>query len=690
MPFFCYRQNSYNIQTKALLKTFVWMFISLRLSRIFIFLPFLIINLNSYSQTNTLVDSLLNELKKPKEDTNKVNILTDLFYQFLYSEPQIALKYATQALKLSEDLRWEKGIMDSEHALGNYYFAINDYQNALTFWFKTLRRREILKDKQGISSSLCNIGSVFMEQGDYPKALDYYFEALKISKEFGNKIKIAMIISNIGSVYSSQGDYPKALDYYNEALKIRNELGDKTGIASTMNNIGFIYKKQGNYHEALKNYFISLKLYKEINNKLAIATLHANIGQVLLKQQKAGEAIQWFQKGLKIAIEIRSLSNIKNNYEGLEQGYYSRGNYKKAYEYNKLYIIYRDSLFNEENTKKILQDQMQYNFDKKQEAAKFEQKKKNIIVQKEKQKQNQILIFVSCFLLLLIVFTGFVFRNLQINKKQNKIIEEKNKDITDSINYAQKIQSSILPNDDEFKMAFPDSFVLYKPKDIVSGDFYWISINPIGFSAIDKVGKDWKVTNSLVAAVDCTGHGVPGSLMSMLGNSLLNKIVDTNKISKPSEILGALRTEIINSLKQHGENENKDGMDIALCAVYPDRIEFSGANNPIYIIRKNGSLEKIKGDKMPIGYSGEELKPYTNHEINMEKGDSFYIFTDGYADQFGGENQKKFKYKQLEELLVAVYSKPLEAQKIMLNESIERWKGLNEQTDDILIIGVRF
>lgn len=385
--------------------------------------------------------------------------------------------------------------------------------------------------------------------------------------------------------------------------------------------------------------------------------------------------------------------NINEAYRVLSEAYKLIGYTAEELKYYKLYTQTKDSLLNENSATQMIKMSAIYETDKKQKEIELlnQEKEKNETISAEQEKRKNVIIYSSIAILAIVTFFSiFLFKRYRLTKQQNKIIEEKNKDITDSINYAQKIQSSILPSDEDFKIAFPESFVLYKPKDIVSGDFYWIGTNPNEFPAIDKAkGENWKVKNPLIAAVDCTGHGVPGSLMSMLGNSLLNKIVDTHKITKPNEILNALRIEIINSLKQHGENENKDGMDIALCIAYDDKIEFAGANNPIYIIRKNGILEEIKADKMPIGYSGLELKPYINHSVQMEKGDSFYLFTDGYADQFGGKEEKKFKYKQLKELLISIYSEPMETQKEVLNETIEKWKGVNEQTDDILIIGIK-
>lgn len=258
-------------------------------------------------------------------------------------------------------------------------------------------------------------------------------------------------------------------------------------------------------------------------------------------------------------------------------------------------------------------------------------------------------------------------------RDQLSVIEEKNKNITDSINYAKRIQQAILPSDEEIRKSLPNAFILYKPKDVVSGDFYWFA---------EREGK------ILIAAVDCTGHGVPGAFMSMIGSALLNEIVNERHITDAGKFLDTLREGIIKAMKQTGaEGESKDGMDIALCVLEKNKIQFAGANNPVWIV-SNGTLREIKGDKQPIGIHAIS-KSFTSHAAELQKGDCVYIFTDGYADQFGGMLGKKFKYKQLQEILISVCDKPMNQQKQALNDVIEKWKGDLEQVDDILVIGIR-
>jgi len=268
---------------------------------------------------------------------------------------------------------------------------------------------------------------------------------------------------------------------------------------------------------------------------------------------------------------------------------------------------------------------------------------------------------------------------------QKEEIEEKNKDITDSINYAQKIQEAILPSDEDIHKHLPDSFVLFKPKDIVSGDFYWFS---------ERDGK------AILTAADCTGHGVPGAFMSMIGNSLLNEIVNEQGLTQPAKIIQQLKMAVIKSLKQTGEaGTQKDGMDIAMVAfdIANMKLEFAGAYNPLFRIRDN-ELEETRSDRMPIGvYSDDGGKIFTNYPMDMKKGDMYYFFTDGFVDQFGGPKGKKFMNKRFKELLMEIHKDPMEDQNQRLDKEIEDWKahkeastgGAYEQMDDILVIGVR-
>ena len=260
--------------------------------------------------------------------------------------------------------------------------------------------------------------------------------------------------------------------------------------------------------------------------------------------------------------------------------------------------------------------------------------------------------------------------------QQKEIIEQKNQSITDSIQYASRIQAAVLPPADFLTELGFDNFILYKPKDIVSGDFYW------GMTKKDKI---------IVAAADCTGHGVPGAFMSMLGHAFLDEIVNTSEIKDAAGILNLLRDEVINTLKQKGMvGEARDGMDISLCIINREEgmLDFAGANNPLYMVR-DGNFIKCQADKMPIGIHVTDLSPFTNNRLEFKPGDYIYLFSDGYADQFGGPKGKKFMYKPFQRLLLKIHKEPLKKQQEILDKTFMDWMGKNDQVDDVLVIGMR-
>lgn len=266
------------------------------------------------------------------------------------------------------------------------------------------------------------------------------------------------------------------------------------------------------------------------------------------------------------------------------------------------------------------------------------------------------------------------------DREYNSLLEEsekQKKELTDSIKYASYIQSALLPSKDTFDRLIPENFILFKPRDVVSGDFYWIS--------------KFK-NNVIVAAADCTGHGVPGAFMSMLGISFLNQIVSKGCFFSASSILNQLREMVMKSLHQTGERkEQKDGMDISLCLLdfQKNQLQYAGANNPIYLIRKGNFIE-IKGDRMPIGINIVEERSFTNHIIELEENDMMYLITDGYPDQFGGLNERKLKYKPFKEILLHIHNMQMHEQVIVLEEELRKWMGNINQIDDILIIGFRY
>ena len=804
-----------------------------------------------YKQRGNITKALewyLKSLKIREEIGNKYGIANSInnigrIYQ-IQGDMSKTLECYNRSLKIQNEIGDKQGASISLNNLGSIYNYQGDIAKALDFYNRSLIIQEQIADKQGVGISLRNIGQVYADQGDFPKALEDYRKSLKILEEVGDKNGIAYLYISLGNLYkdkavsfisaSTKEEYLlKALDFFNKSLKIRQEIGDKIGIAYSYTSIGFIYAKQAEqeqntdsiiskYDKALDWNTKSLTILEEIKDKQGIAKAWNNIGGIYLKEANASKeknkisllltkAEAYCKLSIQSAKELdypellRDVSDrLSSIYKIMGKWAFDSGqiliaaqHYKEATEMQDLYKVTADKISNVEAQKAILKKQLQVEFEKKENEVKAEQDQKDAKAKEEQKKQRFFLWAAAGGLLLVTLFTLFIFRsyrqkqklnteleklsivasetdngviicgpngtlewinqgmvrllgysleewkkrgktvqeishNPNIKEKVNKsifskqtttyealnitkdgrklwiqstltpildkggnvkklvvidtditerkaaenIIHEKNREITDSIHSAKRIQQALLASDTLLQKSLPEYFVLYKPKDIVSGDFYWAN----------------EIDNKFVLiTADCTGHGVPGAFMSLLNISYLNEAIIEKRINSPEKILEYVRSRIISSLNPEGSNiESKEGMDAVLC-VYDFKnlwLRFACANNPLWILRKN-ELIIYKPDKMPVGMHYGEEKPYSVHTIGLRKGDIVYTFTDGYADQFGGATGDKFKYKALKELLLSIQSKTMAEQKEILDTTFENWKGDLEQVDDLLLIGIR-
>jgi serine phosphatase RsbU (regulator of sigma subunit)/tetratricopeptide (TPR) repeat protein len=563
---------------------------------------------------------------------------------------------------------------------------------ALNYYHRSFKIREENKDLTGMASSLTNLGVIYLRQGDTTKALDYYTQGFELRKKTGSKNGMAVCLNNIGYIYKVQKNYSKAMELYNQSLVLYNETKNKRGIAMIYNNIGSIYDKQGNSSKGLDYILKSIKMKEEIGYQRGVAVSMANVGNIYLDNNQLSKAKSYGLKSFNLGKKIGYPSQIESAADLLSKVYERNGNYKAALEMHKLKITMRDSVLSEKNQSEATEQKFKYAYEKQAAAdsIKSVEAKKvtdaKIETQKAQIKQTQIQnIALYGGVTVLLIFGGFMYTRFRISSRQNKIIEEqkldvenardlleeKNTEITDSIQYAKRIQNAILPPAKIVKEHLKESFILYKPKDVVAGDFYWME------------NKNGKV---LFAAADCTGHGVPGAMVSVVCNNALNRSVREYGLTDPGKILDKTREIVIQEFDK-SEEEVKDGMDIALCSIEGFKLQYAGAHNPLWIIR-NGKILETKANKQPIGQFDNQ-EDYTTHNFDLEPGDSLYIFSDGYVDQFGGEKGKKFKTNSFRELLLSIQNKCMEEQKSIIDNSFETWKGNLEQIDDVCIIGVR-
>lgn len=596
-----------------------------------------------------------------------------------------SIKYLKSSLTIREEIKDLDGSAASYNNLGMVYRAKGDQARAIECYTKSLTIQESRGNDFGAARALNNIGNLYWDNKDPQHAIDYYHRCMLIMEKIGDKQGLASSYNNIANCYDDLKQREKAKQYYEKGLKIKTELNDKLGMAIALSNLGALLMKEKKFDDAIVALNKSLELSNEMGDKKILANTMSNLCKTYNDLGKYTLSIEFGTKALNLAKEIGALKEGANACQSLYEAYKQNGDFKKAMLAYEEHVLLRDSLNKEENQKEIIRQEYKYEYEKQAAADSVrnleEKKVKDAFIAQQKaelkaKRNQQFMLFGG--LALVLVFAGFIFNRFRVTKKQKGIIEhqkaeveEKNKEITDSINYAKRIQTAILPPHKIIKEMLPDSFVLYKPKDIVAGDFYWL----------EKKGE-----TVLFAACDCTGHGVPGAMVSVICNNGLNRSVREYNLIEPGKILDKTREIVIQEFEK-SEEEVKDGMDVSLLAFNGRTIKWSGANNPLWIIR-GGEIIEWKADKQPIGKYANS-KPFTTHEIEIHKGDMVYIFTDGLQDQFGGEKGKKFKASKLKELLLSVQDKSMDEQKQIVEQTFESWRGGLEQNDDVCIIGIR-
>ena len=594
-----------------------------------------------------------------------------------------ALDYMKKGVQLKQQIGDRKGMAGGFNNLANVFQTQGNYTEALKYHLKSLQIKEEIDDKLGIALSYNNIGNVLYSQLKYDEALGYYLKAANYQESISNYQGIGNAYNNIGNVYSEKKKFKEALDYHLKALKAREKAEDKIGIARSCNNIGTIYRKLNKLETALLYQIKSYKLYKQLGDKKGEAEACEGLAILYDFAKDYASALKYYKEMLSINERLNFKEGIRDAYSGLAKIYEEQKQFDAALKYTELYTAVKDSLLNKENFKQVKELNTRYETDKKE--------KEILLLTKDQQlnakiiKQQQLVRWgLIGGLALLSVSIFSIYRRYRFKQKANVILEKqkeeiqlKNVLITDSIDYAQTIQEAVLPTRQEIQEMIPDSFVLYKPKATVSGDFYWLG----------------QVNERLVCAVaDCTGHGVPGAFMSLLGYNMLENAVKDLQTAKPAHILDTLNEEVNHRLAggELGE-DSKHGMDISLISIdtKTNLLEFAGAHNSIYIVRANELIE-LKADKMGIGGNKLNEAGFKNQETTLQKGDMIYLFTDGFPDQIGGPNRKKFYYRPFKELLLEISTLQPEEQRKKLNDTHLTWMGEKmDQTDDILIMGIR-
>jgi serine phosphatase RsbU (regulator of sigma subunit) len=641
------------------------------------------------------VDSLKQVIAKVKNDSDRIELYVKHSYALL-SDHSEALQLVYDMVSYSDSVKSARMKAYCYRKIGLFYGKLNYFDKALEFTFKSADMFEKLNDKPGLANCYNNIGNFYNSKGEFTndrlyfdRAIDYHLKCIDLRKSIHDSLNVYNSYNNIGNVYNATGNYVKALEYYHLAYAAYLRQKDDNGIKMAMLNLGNAYlkaavkEKRPDFFRTARSYY--QKLYDQIKNNgpdERYAEALIKLGQIHCEMDDMQRGLDMLLQGYGMAAKIKDKSLMKDAAEQLAMVYEKKGDAKNTLDYMHIYNAFKDSLINEKNRSSI--EQMQALYKSTQKDREIEKLNNERILQDEKLHRTRIITLATVGgLLLVLVLALVIFSRYNLKKKANEQlsqayekIELKNRQITDSINYARRIQSAILPPMDVLKENFRGFFIYYSPKDIVSGDFYWFT---------KKDGKKF------FALGDCTGHGVPGALMSMIGNTLLNEIINQKGITDPGKILGELDSGISAALRQQSSDilTQDDGMDISICCVddmQPGLLKYAAANHCLFIKEGSGVTE-LSGDIFSIGGSiGNKRKTFETKEYRTNENAFVIMSSDGYYDQFGSTDACKYLISNFEKLISETdfnSADPANAFKI----SLEKWKGNQKQTDDILVAG---
>ena len=626
-------------------------------------------------------------------DTNKVLILTKISKTISVNNPQQAETFADSALKFSKRINYKYGIAQSYQAVAHAQNTIGKYDLAITNLLKAVDIYTELKNRKGLIFTYNTLANAYLGLKSNDKAFNNYNNANLLAKqEPVNKHMVAVTSIGLANILLERKEYQKGISYFLEAEKEFLNENQELMAAYARGMIGEAYLRTLNLVDAEKNILKAIPIFQKNNDEYALGLNYYNLGHIYYKKNELDKAINYFNTSLKLGIKRKAWDNIQENALKLSEVYEKNKNLAEALSTYKLFSQYKDSVINKDRNKAIAEAESKFESEKKEQQLKL----KNAELQTSQLKVNQRNNLIYVFVLVLLVFIVLLFlvykqfmqkkkanfllthKNFQI-EKQKALIEEKNKDIIDSINYAKHIQQAIIPSQKKVKQHLPNSFVIFKPKDVVSGDFYLIE-------EIDSV--------IYIAVVDCTGHGVPGAMLSVFADSSIKNIINTNNYkTNPAGILTELCLHFKNNLKSYNTTYTiNDGVDISICCIHKNtnKLYYAGAKNNLLQVNAQNELIEYAANRFGISGSNEEAQLlFSNHETTIEKGTKFYLSTDGFADQFGGPKGKKFKQKQLNSSLINYSSLDFYEQADNLINDFYLWKGNLEQIDDVTLIGFK-
>jgi serine phosphatase RsbU (regulator of sigma subunit) len=642
-------------------------------------------------------DSLRNIIKSNAKDSSKVVAYTDLVISII-SDPKAAMETLNEMHVFCDKIRDKRTKALCYRKIGILYSNLNYFDKALEYTFKSADLFEAMHDTLGLANCYNNIGSYYHDKGSFTqdrsfhkRAIEYHLKSMELRRLSSDPSQMINSYNNIGSTYMSMDDYEKALEYFNKAYDGYLKAGDKNGIDLIISNLGDCYLYLGkrdssapHLRKALSYYLQVLNDLKANNPDYRYAGSLNSVGQIYYATGNKELGVSYLLKSLEMARQIHDKSVILDAAQSLLDVYEEMGDHKKALEMMHLVVLNKDSLVNEQNGNKT--EEMLTLYQSSQKDKEIEKLNNEKSIMDADLARSRTIIFSSIGAAMLILILMFVlWRGNQAKKKANKElenayakIEETNTQITDSINYSKRIQNAILPPHELLAKHLPNFFVYYAPKDIVSGDFYW-------FTELNS--------KLFFIVVDCTGHGVPGALMSMIGNTLLNEIINQKEISDPGEILNQLNKGVKHALRQSGSDliSQDDGMDVSVCCLDktdPSVLRYATANHTMFI-KANGKLSELHGDIYSIGGDLERSEKLFHTKTHTLEPNSFVVMSsDGFYDQFGGPKNKKFLITRFEELILSSDLEKNNTASVFEN-AISKWRGSQKQTDDICVVGFK-
>jgi serine phosphatase RsbU (regulator of sigma subunit)/Tfp pilus assembly protein PilF len=644
------------------------------------------------------IDSLHNNYPKLENDTLRIKNL-ELLSRYYY---QLDTTFSKDSSLATSKRAYDLVIKKENNSYSNFPYIqysglnlrVSNYDVALEVLLNYRDVARNIGNKKWESDALGRVVRVFETIKDKERSTQYIQELKEVTKNMERSLGKAEAFNDLGTYYKNNGVNDSALFYHDKALQIRIEENDSLSLAFSYNNIGLVYKNQEKYDEALEYYKKSLEIKEALKNIKGMAGTNINIGKLYLLKKDFSGGIPYVEKGIALTEEVNAKSFQLVGYSVLYELHREMDNFKASLLALEKVRELESEIQNEEQIELAKELERKYNAEKHEQEAKInalELENSKVTL----SRQKSVIWFLGLGVFVFIVLIILVFINYRQKKKINQQLEEnnvllqeqkkktenqnvllarKNKEITDSINYAKRIQEAILPSRYTISESINNGFVLFKPKDVVSGDFYWM---------------EEKNNKLFLAVADCTGHGVPGAMVSVICSNALSKALLEENIELPGKLLDRTRAIVINQFQKSSDHV-KDGMDISLAVIDKKNnvIEWAGANNPLWIIRaeEKNKVEEFRPDKQPVGVYDKE-SPFTTHEIKVSENDKLYMFSDGFVDQFGGKMNKKFKPAQFRQLLLEIESLPMKEQKLALDGAFEKWRGKNEQVDDICIIG---